>query len=135
MLRIKTLVPDQRVLVNMNPPDEFCTYFGEMAHETIRVLYEKWAGEGDPRDYYPIVQLHCKSKNNSYYGSNIVNYYYMKDDLQKSPFEVHFQRTNFVNTFSEDISWVTTSFWSHHYRQKGYENLVNSEELGQLNIG
>ena len=38
MLRIKTLVPDRRVLVNIIPPEELCTYFGKMAHEKIRVL-------------------------------------------------------------------------------------------------
>ena len=131
MLRIKTLVADQRVLVNMDPPNDLCTYFGEMAYETIRMLYKIWAGEGDPREYYPIVQLHCNTKNNSYYGSKIGSYYFMEDDIQKSPFEVHFQRTNFVNTFSKDISWGTNNFWSHHCSQRGYANLVHSEEVGQ----
>ena len=131
MQRIKTLVADQRVLLNMDPPNDLCTYFGQMAYETIRMLYKIWAGDGDPRDYYPIVQLHCNTKNNSYYGSKMGSYYFIENDIQKSPFEVHFQRTNFVNTFSEDISWTTNNFWSHHCSQRGYEDLVHSEEVSQ----
>ena len=40
-----------------------------------------------------------------------------------------------MNTFSEEISWATTNFWSHHCSQRGYENLINSEELGQGHDG